>query len=89
MSFHLCVDERCRTTRRNASRLDWIYIDDPSIKDEGPVDVRLLIQANPDGRVVVDAKTQVSLTKIQPNGPGCEPTKFATTLVATQDGFTE
>ena len=76
-------------TRRNASRLDWIYIDDPSIQDEGPVDVRLLIQANPDGRVVLDTEAQVSPTKVQPNGPGCEPTKFATSVVPTQDGFTE
>ena len=82
----LCVGDVCRSRwRSDAARLDWLDVDDPVIADEGPVDVSLVIESGT-GEVAFEADTTVALRRMQPNGPDCDPTKYAAVLATTEAG---
>jgi len=61
-------------------------VDDPTIEDEGPVEVRVILETR-SGEVVYRESATVPLGRMQPNGPGCDPIKYAVTLVATDQGL--
>jgi hypothetical protein len=61
-----------------------VFVDDPSIHDSGPVLVTLSIEGS--GELIDASKANVELSRMQPNGPNCPPTFYATALVATAGG---
>ena len=82
----LCVGDVCRSRwRADAAQLVWLDVDDPSIDDEGPVDVSLVIESGA-GDVVFESASSVALRKMQPNGPDCDPTRYAVALATTEAG---
>ena len=82
----LCVGDVCRSRwRADAAQLVWLDVDDPSIDDEGPVDVSLVIESGA-GEAVFESDSSVALRKVQPNGPDCDPMKYAVALETTQAG---
>jgi hypothetical protein len=84
----LCVEDTCDSTSRpNGQRLGVLYVDEPSIEDEGPVTVQLVIESG-SGETIFEGSQDVELTLKQPNGPDCEPSTFARALVASRDGTT-
>jgi len=84
----LCVEETCDSTSTpNGQRLGVLYVDEPSIGDEGPVSVELVIEAG-SGQTIFEGSRDVDLILKQPNGPECEPSTFARALVASRDGTT-
>jgi len=81
----LCVEATCTSTsKRDGRRLDAVFVDDPSIHDSGPVLVTLSIEGS--GELIDASKANVELSRMQPNGPNCPPTFYATALVATAGG---
>lgn len=84
----LCVENTCDSTSKpNGQRLGFLFVDEPSIDDEGPVTVELVIESD-SGATIFDGSQDVELTLKQPNGPDCEPSTFARSLVASRDGTT-
>ena len=82
----LCVGDVCRSRwRADPAQLVWLDVDDPSIADEGPVDVSLVIESGT-GEVVFESASSVALRKMQPNGPDCDPTTYAAALETTEAG---
>ena len=77
----LCLNDSCNTFNQHSSRLGVIDIDDPTIDDAGPVKVVLTI-TDEENRIIFDGASEVTLTLMQPNGPGCPPEKFAASLSA-------
>jgi hypothetical protein len=72
------------TSKRDGRQLDAVFVDDPSTHDSGPVLVALSIEGS--GDVIYARKANVELSSMQPNGPSCPPTFYATALVATTRG---
>jgi hypothetical protein len=84
----LCVEDTCDSTSKpNGQHLGVLYVDEPSIDDEGPVTVELVIESG-SGETIFEGSQEVELTLKQPNGPDCEPSTFARALVASRDGTT-
>ena len=84
----LCVEDTCESTSKpNGQRLRVLYVDEPSIEDEGPIVVELVIESG-SGETIFEGSQDVDLTLKQPNGPDCEPSKYARTLAASRDGTT-
>jgi len=84
----LCVEDTCDSTAKgNGQRLAFLYLDEPSIDDEGPVVVELVIESG-SGETIFEGSQDVELTLKQPNGPDCEPSTFARALIASRDGTT-
>jgi hypothetical protein len=82
-----CVEATCSTTPKPKGRnLGFVFVDDPSIDDAGPVRVELSMDTE-DGRSIYHRATMVDLVRRQPNGPDCEPTYFARSLIATAHGL--
>jgi hypothetical protein len=87
MRVTVCVGSTCRTfPRRTGVRDGFVEVDDPAIDDEGPVEVRLTVETRP-GETVYRETTTVPLGRMQPNGPGCDPIKYAVALKATDRGL--
>jgi hypothetical protein len=88
VSARLCVEDTCGSTSKpNGQRLGVLYVDEPSIENEGPVTVKLVIDSG-SGETIFEGTRDVELTLKQPNGPNCEPSTFARSLVASRDGTT-
>lgn len=84
----LCVEDTCDSTAKsNGQRLAFLYVDEPSIDDEGPVIVEVVIESG-SGQTLFEGSQDVELTLKQPNGPECEPSTFARALIASRDGTT-
>jgi hypothetical protein len=82
----LCVGSRCDTTwKSDGRRLDYVSVNDGTIDDAGPVRVDLMIETG-SGERIYEVEQDVTLTFMQPNGPDCDPSKFAARLVATDRG---
>jgi hypothetical protein len=60
---------------------------DPSIDHTGPVHVEMRIEAD-SRETIYETSASVELVRMQPNGSDCEPTKYATALMATEAGLT-
>jgi hypothetical protein len=88
LAARLCLNGSCKTFDRHRNRLDRIYIDDPSLEDDGPVDVTLTI-TNDRGDNIFDGAATVTLALVRPNGPDCPPEKFAASLIAQGDSSLE
>ncbi len=85
----LCVEATCKSTSSpNGRSVDFINVDDPSLDDEGPVHVVLTIETE-SGDPIFTNEADVALGRTQPNGPNCEPTFYAASLVATPDAGLE
>jgi hypothetical protein len=86
LSVHFCVNLECRNYHRTADRLQVLQMDDPSVDDEEPVAIILdIVDENGAGEIVFSGGARVRVTRTQPNGPDCEPTAYATSLVANRD----
>jgi hypothetical protein len=68
-SVRLCLDERCRTFRRDT---DLAMVEDRSLR--GPKRVQVTLRARDRrGHTILERSIEVRLRRVQPNGPGCPP----------------
>lgn len=87
MRVTVCVGSRCRTApRRTEVRDGSVRVNDPTIENEGPVEVSLVVATHAGG-VVYRETASVPLERMQPNGPGCDPVTYAVALDATDEGL--
>ena len=63
---------------------DVLYIKDPPVTWEVPIAVRLNVSWANDS--VFDSSAVVQPYKLEPNGPGCEPSMYTAQVVATRSG---
>jgi hypothetical protein len=81
-----CVQETCdrlQVTRHR--RQHGILVGSDVIKDNSPVPVSLMI-SSPSGEIAFHGRLTVHPVKSQPNGPGCPPTAWSTTVFASGTG---
>jgi hypothetical protein len=87
MRVTVCVRSTCHSgPRRTGVRDGFVEVDDATIDDEEPVEVRVILETR-SGEVVYRETTTVPLRRMQPNGPGCDPIKYAVALKATDRGL--
>ncbi|MEO8475635.1 MAG: hypothetical protein ABI572_01135 [Actinomycetota bacterium] len=87
MRVTVCVRTTCHSApRRTGVRDGFVEVDEPTIEDEGPVEVRVILETR-SGEVVYRETATVPLGRMQPNGPGCDPIRYAVALKATDQGL--
>jgi hypothetical protein len=87
MHVTVCVGSTCHTVpRRTRIRDGFVQVDEPTVDDEGPVEVRVILETR-SGEVLYRTSATVPLERMQPNGPGCDPIKYAVALEATDQGL--
>jgi hypothetical protein len=79
----VCVGADCATGTLFAGGTGGDFVDLPAVHSTSAVDVRVTVRSQ-SGVVVVPATTVRSTPrKVQPNGPGCEPTAFQAAVTVT------
>ncbi len=83
---HACLETACTTTRlRDPKMLDGVHVNDPSLASERTVELQLSVE-DESGHSLFDSTGVAQLHRVQPNGPDCPPTTYATFVTVTRAG---
>jgi hypothetical protein len=76
LAVEACVDQACSTGTLFAGGTDAAFVDLSAVDSTAPVDITVTVRTQT-GQVLVPATTVRSTPrKVQPNGPGCDPTAY-------------
>ena len=83
ISVRACVRGRCGTGAFMGAEEDSAWVDLPAISSTEPVDVTVTARDTAGAVFVPETTVRVTPRKVQPNGPGCEPTAFQAQVTVT------
>lgn len=84
LDVHACVDDECVDESGPSAASTWVFVRLRGVNSERVATARLTLRTNEGA--VFDATTPVTLRRHQPNGPGCAPTVYQSTVRATSTG---
>ena len=83
LTVEVCVAGRCTFEPSVTSTAEPIYISNPGVTSGAPTEVTVTVRRQGLEALVAATKTTVLPTKIQPNGPDCEPTVWRAAVTVT------
>lgn len=84
LTVQACVASACRSLPAVRDTKNAVFIRNAGVASGRPTDVVVTVYAQ-DGAVAVPAtRTRVTPTKLQPNGPDCDPTVWIAALTITR-----
>lgn len=82
ISVRACLGATCGTGAFRGAEEDSAWVDLPAISAD-PVDVTVTARDSAGSVFVPETTVRVTPRKVQPNGPGCEPTAFQAQVTVT------